>query len=135
MINFTTATKVEIEKERKRVGEYIGDNFILAKKELYILPTILMDDEQVLAFCSGVLGSKGGLVALSNKRVIYLHKGMFRSKLTSIPITKINSLSGETGLISGKIEINQEGSLLTISSIRNRAVDYFVNKFQELIYA
>ena len=131
MIDFNTAIKEDPEGARKTMTEFTGDDLLTVRKQLHHLPDMLMENEQVLVFCYGLTDWKNGLVVLTDRRIMFLFKGILSSKLTSIPIARINSLSGETGMVRGKIIINEGGSSITISNIEKKAVSYFIKKYQE----
>ena len=132
MIDFNTAIKEDPEGARKTMREFTDDDLLTVRKQLSHLPDMLMENEQVLVFCYGFMDWKNGLVVLTDRRIMFLFKGILSSKLTSIPISRINSLSGETGMVLGKIIINEGSSSITIKNVQKKAVHYFVNKFQEL---
>ena len=131
MTDFNTVIKEDPDGARKTMKVFTGDDLMFVKEELRRLPGALMDNEQVLVFCSG-FSDRNGLVVLTDQRIIFLYKGMLSSKLTSIPIARINSISGETGMVLGKIIINEGSSSITISNIQKKAVGYFVKKYQEI---
>lgn len=132
MIDFNTAIKEDSEGARKTMREFTDDDLLTVRKQLSHLPDMLIENEQVLVFCYGFMDWKNGLVVLTDRRIMFLFKGILSSKLTSIPISRINSLSGETGMVLGKIIINEGSSSITIKNVQKKAVHYFVNKFQEL---
>ena len=134
MIDFNTVIKEDPEGAYKTMKEFTDDNMLLAKKELYYLQYKLMEHEQVLVFCSGFMDGNNGLVVLTDKRIMFMFKGILSEKLTSIPLMKITSLSGEQGMVHGKIVINDGNSSIEISNVPKKAVGYFVKKYQELTY-
>ena len=134
MIDFNTAIKEDHEGAYKTMKEFTGDNMLLAKKELYYLRYKLMEHEQVLVFCSGFMDGNNGLVVLTDKRIMFIFKGILSEKLTSIPLMKITSLSGEQGVVHGKIVINDGSSSIKISHVQKKAVSYLIKKYQELAY-
>ena len=132
MTDFNTVIKEDPDGARKTMKEFTNDDLLTVRKQLHHLPDALMENEQVLVFCYGYTDWKNGLVVLTDRRIMFLFKGILSSKLTSIPIARINSLSGETGMVLGKIIINEGSSSITISNIQKKAVSYFVKKYQEL---
>ena len=136
MFDFKNASKKELREEYKRIARATGDDQFFTKKELYHLPTVLMDEEQVLAFSSGIMDGNTWLITLTDRRVIFLDKGLlFGMRQTAIPIGKISSVSGETGIIFGKIAINSGHSEHKITSVLKHTVLPFTNKLQEVIEA
>ena len=132
--NFKSAPKEELDREYKRIAKEVGDDRFFTRKELRYLPEILMEQEQVVAFSSGMMDGKTWLIALTDKRVIFLDKGMlYGLKQTSIPISKISSVSGETGMMFGKITISTGSDEKCISKVWKKTVRPFTNKLNEII--
>ena len=132
LTDFNTVIKEDPDGARKTMKEFTDDDLLTVRKQLHHLPDALMENERVLVFCYGYTDWKNGLVVLTDRRIMFLFKGIFSSKLTSIPIARINSLSGETGMVRGKIIINEGSSSITISNIEKKAVSYLIKKYQEL---
>ena len=134
MFDFKNASKKELRKEYRRIAQTTGDDRFFTKKELYHLPKILMDEEQVLAFSSGLMDGNTWLIALTDKRVVFLDKGLlFGTRQTSVPIDKISAVSGKTGVLFGKITIHAGGGEMTITNVLKHTVLPFTNKLQEVI--
>ena len=82
-----------------------------------------MNGEQVLAFASGTMDGKTWLIVLTERRVIFLDRGLFYGlRQTVIPIAKINGITGETGMIFGKIAINDGAVVRKIKNVPKGAV-------------
>ena len=61
----------------------------------------------MLAFTSGMMDRNTWLITLTDARVIFLDKGMlYGLKQTFIDLDKIDAVSGSTGILWGKISIN-----------------------------
>ena len=76
MFDFKNASKKELRKEYKRIAKATGDDQFFTKRELNHLPAVLFDEEQVLAFSSGMMDGNTWLIALTDRRVIFLDKGL-----------------------------------------------------------
>ena len=135
-INFKSASKIELQAEYDRIAKEIGDDQFFTKKELHHLPEVLSDNEQVLAFTSGLMDNNTWLITLTNKRIIFLDKGMiYGLTQVSIDLDKINSVSGQTGLIFGKIMITDGATHRIIENVWKKTVTAFTNKVQKAIEA
>ena len=131
---FKNASKKALQQEYKRIAKATGDDRFFTKKELNHLPKVLMDGEQVLAFSSGLMDGNTWLIALTDKRVIFLDKGLlYGLRQTTIPIDKISAVSGETGIIFGKITINAGHGEKKITQVLKGTVLPFTNKLSEVI--
>ena len=134
MFDFKNAPADELKVEFKRIAQESGDDRFGTKKELRYLPEILMDGEQVLAFASGTMDGNTWLIVLTERRVIFLDRGMlYGLKQAIIPINKINGISGETGMMFGKISINDGAVARVIKNVPKKSVRQFTNRLQEVI--
>lgn len=134
--DFKNASATERKAEYDRIAKELGDDQFFTKKELNHLPEILIDGEQVLAFTSGLMDGNTWLITLTDKRIIFLDKGMvFGLKQTVIDLDKVNAVSGETGLLFGKISIQDGASTRTIENVWKKTVVKFTNKVRDAIEA
>ncbi|ESW90563.1 hypothetical protein X770_09035 [Mesorhizobium sp. LSJC269B00] len=132
--DFKNASKAELRIEYKRIADEIGDDQFFTKKELNHLPEILSDGEQVLAFTSGLMDGDTWLITLTDRRIIFLDKGMiYGLKQASIGLDKVNAVSGKTGLIFGSITIEDGASQRHISNVWKKTVVKFVNKVRDAL--
>lgn len=132
--DFKNATKQELQIKYKEIASKIGDDQFFTKKELNYLPEILREDEDVLAFSSGLMDGNTWLITLTNKRIIFLDKGMIWGlKQTAIDLEKINSISGKTGLIFGDIFIEDGAKERKITNVWKKTVKIFTNMVQDAI--
>ncbi|WP_340617186.1 PH domain-containing protein [Xenorhabdus entomophaga] len=128
MINYKTATKDELKKEFKRLAEEVSEEPFFVKKEFFHLPHILSENEAPLAIASGMMDGNTWLITLTNKRVIFLDKGMiFGVTQVDINLEDIASVGGKTGIIMGEIIISTSGQNYKISSVLKSAVIPFTN--------
>lgn len=135
-IDIKKASESERKAEYNRIATEMGDDQFFTKKELNHLPEILMDGEQVLAFTSGLMDGNTWLITLTDKRIIFLDKGMvFGLKQTVIDLDKVNSVSGETGMFFGKISIQDGASNRTIENVWKKTVVKFTNKVRDAMEA
>ena len=117
-------TLQDIKQQIKELGEV--DTFG-TKKEIRYLPEILSQDETLRGITSGLTEGNTWLIALTNKRIIFLDKGMiYGLKQKEIPLEKINSIEQKTGIMFGEIGIWDGASHITIKNIDKKAVKPFV---------
>ena len=115
----------EIQLMLKECG---AKDFFWTKKEVKELPNIIHDDEIVTYATSGFLNNNTWLIVSTNKRVIFLDKGMiFGLKQIEIPLEKINSIGHKKGLILGDIEIWDGASRMKIQNVQKDTLVPFVN--------
>ena len=98
------------------------------KKEVKELPNIIQDDEVITYATSGLLNGNTWLIVSTNKRVIFLDKGLiFGLNQIEIPLGKINSIGHKKGLILGEIEIWDGASKMNITHVSKDTLIPFVN--------
>lgn len=132
--NYKTASKEELKKEYDRIAKEMGDDQFFTKKELNYLPEVLRDGEQILAFTSGLMDGSTWLITLTDRRIIFLDKGMFFGLTQSaIHLDKVNAVSGSTGIFFGKISIEDGAKERVIENVWKQTVKNFTNKVQDAI--
>jgi hypothetical protein len=134
--NFKQASPEERKAEFNRIAQEMGDDQFFTKKELNHLPEVLGDGEAVIAFTSGLMDGNTWLITLTDRRIIFLDKGMiYGLKQTAIDLDKVNSIGGETGIFFGKIKIEDGASQRMIDNVWKKTVVKFTNKAQAAIEA
>jgi len=132
--NFKTASPDDLKAEYARIAAKIGDDQFFTKKELAHLPKVLQDGEQVLAFSSGLMDGNTWLITLTDKRIIFLDKGLiYGLKQIAIDLDKVNAISGKTGMMFGKISIQDGATERTVSNVWKKTVVSFTNAVQNAI--
>ncbi|EMB4326273.1 PH domain-containing protein [Pluralibacter gergoviae] len=132
MIDYKTASKEQLKAEMKRLSSVVSDTPFGTKKEFFHLPEILNTDEQPIAIASGMMDNNTWLITLTNKRVIFLDKGMiFGVKQVDVNLDNIVSVGGKTGLIFGEIMISTSGQNYTIKNVMKSCVIPFTNLINE----
>lgn len=92
----------------------------LNRKELRELPSILWEDEQIKAVTSGTYEGGTGLLVATDRRVLFVDKGMFgaRLRVEDFGYDKITSIQYATGMILGKIVIFASGNKAEIVNVQ-----------------
>ncbi len=104
------------------------------KKEVKELSNILNDDEHIKALCSGILDGNTWLIVCTEKRVLFLDKGMlYGLKQRETPIEKINSIEQKKGLLLGGVAIWDGAAKMEITNISKEAVSPFVDAVHQQI--
>jgi len=114
----------EIQQQIKALGDV--DTFG-TKKEIRYLPDVLANDETVLALTSGLMDGNTWLIVCTEKRVVFLDKGMiYGLKQRETPLERINSIEQKTGMIFGSIGIWDGAALMEIKNVMKKSVRPFV---------
>lgn len=97
------------------------------KKEIRYLPEILSNDESVLAITQGFMDVNTWLIVCTEKRVIFLDRGMlYGLKQIETPLEQINSIGQQTGVFVGSIGIWDGSSRMEITMVAKQTVRPFV---------
>jgi hypothetical protein len=92
-VNLKTASASERTAGYTRIVKVTGDDQFFTRKELEHLPEILSDGERVLAFASGLMDGNTWLIALTDRRIVFLDKGIFYGlKQATIDLDKVNAV-------------------------------------------
>lgn len=76
------------------------------------------------------------LIVLTDRRIIFLDKGLiYGLKQSVIDLAKVNTVSGQTGILFGAISIQDGASNRTIKNVPKGTVIKFTNKLEEALQA
>lgn len=134
--DFKTASPEVLRTEYSRIAKLTGDDQFFTRKELAHLPEVLAQGEPVLAFCSGSMEASTWLIALTDRRILFLDKGLFFGlKQVSIDLDKVNAVTGSTRLLLGQIEIEDGARNRIINNVPKRTVVAFTNLVRDAMEA
>ena len=77
----------------------------LVRRELKKLPDMLEDGKQVLNLARGEYDGREGLMAVTDRRILFLEQGMVRHRFEDFSYDRINSVRTSTGMRSGKLTV------------------------------
>ena len=88
-----------------------GSAVTFARKEINELPNILSPDELLCNLISGRYQNGLGLLVCTDRRLIFINKGMLSGiKVSDFPFSSISSIEYKTGILTGKIKIHASGN-------------------------
>ena len=103
-------------------------NTFFARKEIKVLPDILMENEKLGNMITGFFGGGIGVLICTNIRLMFVNKGLFFGlKVVDFPLKNISSIEYSTGMFLGKIKINMAGNKTVIDNCDKETVASFVN--------
>lgn len=106
-----------LEQIQEQIKNLDGVSKLFGRKEILELPGILWEDEDVERLVQGLYNNGNGVLVGTNKRLIFIDKGVFKLKVEDFPYDKISSIQYETGMVFGKITIFTSGNRAEIKQI------------------
>lgn len=94
-----------------------GAEKFLGRREIKELPSILWEDELPEKIVQGFYNNGNGLLVATNKRLIFIDKGMFSLRVEDFPYDKISSIQYKTSLLLGAINIYASGNNAEITQV------------------
>lgn len=96
----------------------LGLSQVLKSKELKDLPNILSDNEVIDHIIRGSYNDGIGLLVCTKRRVVFIDRGMvYGLKVEDFPLSKINSIQYEKGVLLSKLKIQTSGNTTVIDNI------------------
>lgn len=101
-------------------------------KEINELPNVLGDNEELIYITSGLYEDNTWLIALTDKRILFLDKGLiYGLKQKDITLDKVNSVEYETGIIFSKIKVWNGAEYIIIDKVLNKYANIMVRYITE----
>jgi len=123
--------------EIKRQIELCPGKYIFwTHKEIRALPKIMDNDEVIKAITSGMMNSATWLAVCTNRRLIFVNRGMFYGlRQVQLPLDRIQSIDHEFTIVFGSISVWDGASAFTIRMVLKNSILPFVKATQEAMYA
>lgn len=106
-----------LDEVKEQIGHLDGSSRFLGRKEIKELPSILWEDEKVERLVQGSYGSGMGVLVGTNKRLIFVDKGIAKLRVEDFPYDKISSIQYKTGMMMGEITIFTSGNKAEIKNV------------------
>ena len=101
------------------------------RKDVNYLPQLLSDDEVIQYAASGMYDGNTVLIVLTQKRIMFVDKGMIYGVQTSeIPLDMVNGVSSKSGVLLGEISVMNGVSWAHIKNIPKIAVPVLSDKIK-----
>lgn len=116
-----------LEQVKEKVKNLDGCSRFIGKWEINELPKILCEDEDILRLSDGVYNQGLGIVVATNKRVLFLNKGILSSQIEDFGYNKISSIQCNKGLALASLVIYTAGNKAVIDSMGKEDAQYFAD--------
>lgn len=136
MFDFKNADKKSLDREFTRIARESNDDRFFTSKELKHLQELLLEGEQVLAFTSGLMAGDTWLIALTDKRVLFLDAGsIYGLEQIEIDLDKVNAVTSSTRWWFGDICIAHGSGEHKIEEVNKKSVRKFTLSVRQAIEA
>ena len=108
----TFNVRPDIDAAAERLSSTIG-----AKREIQRLPEVLWEGETVEILATGVYGKGNGLLAMTNKRLIFYFNGVLSQKVEDFPYSRISSVQWSGGMLMGTLTVFASGNKAEIKQV------------------
>jgi hypothetical protein len=118
----TKLTDEEGAPPQSRIEELVDQKLprgirFMVRREIKGLEDKLGEGEEVVTLAQGVYDKKKGLVAVTDRRVVFVEEGMIRKHLEDFPYDRISSVQTSTGMTNGKLTIFSAGNKAVIEKV------------------
>lgn len=124
-----------LEEVKEQIGVIDGASRFLGRKEIKELPKILWEDEKVEKVVQGTYNNSNGLLVATNKRLVFVNKGIGKLKVEDFPYDKLTSIQYETGWMLGSITIFTSGNKAEIKNVHKDQCKNFADNVRARITA
>jgi hypothetical protein len=117
---------------RRQIDRCPGTYIFWTQKEIRALPEILEAEETILGLTSGMRGSTTWLGVCTDRRLIFLNRGMFFGlRQVQFPLERIQSIDHSFTILFGSISVWDGASSFTINMVMKYSIAPFVRAAQE----
>ncbi|MBF6621253.1 MAG: PH domain-containing protein [Patulibacter sp.] len=96
------------------------DGKLLVRKEIRRLPELMDPGEALITACSGIYEGHNGLLALTDRRILFVDEGVVRSRLEEFHYSRISSAQRHSKLMSASVTFITSGNKATIKDIPSK---------------
>jgi len=102
------------------------------RKEIRYLPKVLSDNERILALTSGFMNNRTWLAVCTNRRVLFLDRGMFFGlRQLQMNLDRIQAIDSSFGIAFGTIRVWDGAASMEIGLVLKSTVAPFVKTVQD----
>jgi hypothetical protein len=106
-----------LEEIKDQIEHLPGGKGFVGRKEVKQLPGILWEDERCENIIRGWYASGNGILVATNKRLVFVDKGMVGLRVEDFPYDKITSIQYHLGFAGGTLTIFASGNKADIQHV------------------
>ena len=81
----------------------------MTKREIKELPSVLWDGELPMHVVDGRYNDGFGILVATDRRLVFVDKGLFSLKVEDFPYDRILSVEAKTGMVMGQLTVHTAG--------------------------
>lgn len=114
-----------IEDVEEQLSRIEGVRKLMSGRSIKELPRVLWEGETIEDATSGAMDGNNGLLVATNKRIIFVDKGLIGTKVSDIAYDKMSSLEYGSGVLFGHVKFFASGNRVMIDRIEKARVQPF----------
>lgn len=99
-----------------------GAGKFLTKREIKELPSVLWDGELPMHLVDGRYNKGYGILVATDRRLVFMDKGLFSLKVEDFPYDRILSVEAKTGMVMGQLTIHTAAGKEEIQQVTKERV-------------
>jgi hypothetical protein len=112
---------------REQINNLPHKYIFYTKREINFLPQIMTEGEEIRALTSGFADNRTVLAVVTNRRVLFLDKGMFFGlRQWQIALDRIQSIDGEYLVFFGSVRLWDGATATKIKMVLASTIDPFI---------
>ena len=120
--------RTDIDAAAERLSSAFG-----SKREIAKLPEFLWEGETVEMLAAGSYGGGLGLLAMTDRRLIFLKHGFMSQKLEDFPYANISSVQWQGGMVQGTLTVYASGNKAEIKNITKADGKAMSDKLRQVV--
>ncbi len=123
-----------LEQIKQQINNLPDKYIFYTKKEINYLPEILIDGEEIRALTSGYVQNRTILAVCTNRRLLFLDKGMFFGlRQWQMALDRVQSIDGNYLIMFGAIRIWDGASAVNMNMVWAKSIDPFIKATRSAI--
>jgi hypothetical protein len=114
------SSEQRLDPRRQAIEKLLNDklrNKFLVRKEIKRLTDHLAVDEELITAASGIYEDHTGLLAVTDRRLLFLDEGIVRKRLEEFHYSRISSAQWKSGMVMAQIKIFASSNVAVIGHI------------------
>ena len=123
-----------LEEVHRQIKSLPHKYIFYTKKEINYLPEIMMEGEEIRALTSGFCANRTVLAVCTNRRMLFLDKGMFFGlRQWQMALDRVQSIDGSHLIMFGTIRVWDGASAIDLSMVWASSIDPFIKATRSAI--